>query len=80
VDDDQRAHLASYVNASRVCTYLRGGVEQYHGAIVQTYKVRVKYSSLCVGTAHCVVVQLTVWWNSSFWGVTAQCGVVQLTS
>jgi hypothetical protein len=39
-DDDQRAHLASYVNASRVATYLRGGVEQYHGAIVQTYKVR----------------------------------------
>jgi hypothetical protein len=40
MDDDQRAHLASYVNAARVGTYLRGGVEQYHGAIVQTNKVR----------------------------------------
>ena len=37
--DGARAHPASYVNASRVTTYLRGGVEQMHGAIKQTYQV-----------------------------------------
>ena len=33
------AHEASYSNASRVTTYLRGAVEQMHGASKQTYKV-----------------------------------------
>ena len=37
--DDACAHPASYVNASRVTTYLRGGVEQLHGALKGTYKV-----------------------------------------
>ena len=37
--DPTEAHPASYVNASRVTTYLRGGVEQFHGAIKGTYKV-----------------------------------------
>jgi hypothetical protein len=38
-DDPARAHLASYVNAARVGTFLRPGVEQFHGAIVQKFKV-----------------------------------------
>ena len=33
------AHPASYSNASRVTTYLRGGVEQLHGGLKGTYKV-----------------------------------------
>ena len=38
-NDRALAHPASYANASRVTTYLRGGVEQLHGAIKQTYQV-----------------------------------------
>ena len=38
-NDAADAHLASYANASRVTTYLRGGVEQLHGALKGTYKV-----------------------------------------
>ena len=38
-DNRDLAHAASYSNASRVTTYLRGGVEQMHGALKQTYKV-----------------------------------------
>ena len=38
-DNQDLAHPASYSNASRVATYLRGGVEQMHGAVKQTYKV-----------------------------------------
>ena len=38
-DDGTGAHAASYSNASRVTTYLRGGVEQFHGGIKGTFKV-----------------------------------------
>ena len=38
-DDAADAHPASYANASRVTTYLRGGVEQLHGGLKGTYKV-----------------------------------------
>ena len=38
-DNPHNAHEASYSNASRVTTYLRPGVEQFHGAIKGTYKV-----------------------------------------
>ena len=38
-DNASEAHTASYVNASRVTTYLRGGVEQFHGGLKGTYKV-----------------------------------------
>ena len=38
-DDQALAHPASYANASRVTTYLRGGVEQMHGGMKQTYEV-----------------------------------------
>ena len=39
VDDRTRAHAASYSNASRVTTYLRGAVEQFHGGLKGTFKV-----------------------------------------
>ena len=42
------AHLASYSNASRVTTYLRGGVEQLHGALKGTYKVVSLKKSKCL--------------------------------
>ena len=38
-DDPAHAHPAAYSNASRLVTYLRPGVEQFHGAIFGTYKV-----------------------------------------
>ena len=38
-DNASEAHTASYVNASRVTTYLRGGVEQFHGGLKGTYRV-----------------------------------------
>lgn len=39
-DDPDNAHMASYVNASRITTSIRPGVEQFHGAIFGTYKAR----------------------------------------
>jgi hypothetical protein len=39
-NDPARAHEASYTNASRVTTFLRPAVEQFHGAIFGTYKVQ----------------------------------------
>ena len=38
-DDETLAHLASYANAAKILTYLRPGVEQYHGAAKGTNKV-----------------------------------------
>ena len=35
-------HAASWANAARITTYLRPGVEQFHGAIFGTYKVQHK--------------------------------------
>ena len=46
--DARGAHLASYSNASRVTTYLRGGVEQLHGALKGTYKVVSLKKSKCL--------------------------------
>ena len=40
-NDHDIAHSASYANASRVTTFLRPAVEQFHGAIFGTYKVNV---------------------------------------
>ena len=37
--DPEGAHEASYSNASRVTTYLRGAVEQFHGGLKGTFKV-----------------------------------------
>lgn len=37
--DAAAAHPASYSNASRITTYLRGGVEQLHGGLKGTFKV-----------------------------------------
>ena len=37
--DRAGAHAASYSNASRITTYLRGGVEQLHGGLKGTFKV-----------------------------------------
>ena len=38
-EDPLHAHQASYCNASRITTFLRPGVEQFHGAIKGTFKV-----------------------------------------
>ena len=40
-NDRDIAHIASYANASRVTTFLRPAVEQFHGAIFGTYKVNI---------------------------------------
>ena len=40
--DPAGAHEASFVNASRVTTFLQGGVEQLHGALKGTYEVNQK--------------------------------------
>ena len=37
--DPTFAHTASYQNASRITTYIRPAVEQFHGALFGTYKV-----------------------------------------
>ena len=39
-DDETLAHLASYVNAAKILTYIRPGVEQYHGGVKGTNKVQ----------------------------------------
>ena len=38
-EDPHRAHQASYSNAARITTFLRPGVEQFHGAMKGTFKV-----------------------------------------
>ena len=40
--DPAGAHEARFVNASRVTTFLRGGVEQLHGDLKGSYKVNQK--------------------------------------
>ena len=40
--DPAGAHEASFFNASRVTTFLRGGVEQLHGALKGTFMVNQK--------------------------------------
>jgi hypothetical protein len=60
-NDPARAHEASYSNASRVTTFLRPGVEQFHGAIFGTYKVQcsvVEYTlpHSTVVCTHCLTV------------------------
>ena len=42
-DNPAQAHSASYTNAARITTYMRPGVEQFHGAIFRTYKVKIFY-------------------------------------
>jgi hypothetical protein len=38
-DDPNLAHMGSYVNASRIGTYLRPCVEQFFGALKRTFRV-----------------------------------------
>ena len=38
-DDPLHAHRASYSNAARITTYLRPGVEQFHGGVKGTFEV-----------------------------------------
>ena len=38
-DNPHHAHQASFANAARITTYLRPGVEQFHGAMKGKYKV-----------------------------------------
>ena len=41
-------HLASWANAAKITTFLRPGVEQFHGALFLTYKVNSSCTAVTV--------------------------------